>query len=158
MEIIWDDFDYDENEYAVTDWLRPCSGNIRSMYELEKAIDIILHHKNYGLFLRDKKRNRTLEFKNYDINNGDIPNIYIEIQETISNSVKIKRNIFGKQKKYVEVKFAGFNSDGIEKVFFDERHISNIVMDFYEGRDSFGKLQFVDSFWKKTSNNDNIFF
>ena len=42
-----------------------------------------------------------------------------------------------------------------QKEFYNEKDISNIVMDFYEGKDSFGGLQFVDSFWKKTSNNDN---
>ncbi|MCL2113129.1 MAG: hypothetical protein FWH31_04165 [Streptococcaceae bacterium] len=158
MIINWNDFDYDENEYAETKWLRPCSEIIKSIDEFEKAIDIMVHHENYGLFLKDKKRNRTLEFKNYGMNNGGIPNIYIEIQETIRNSIKTKRNIFGKQKKYVEIRFTGYNSDRIEKEFFDEKDISNIVIDFYEGKDSFGGLQFVDSFWKKTSNNDNIFF
>lgn len=157
MTIIWSNFEYDENKYAGTDWIRPTYGNIRNIAELEKAIEIMLRHENYGLFLKDNKRNRTMEFNNYDINNDGIPHIYIEIQETMSTSIKIKRNIFGKQKKYVEVRFAGYNSDGIKKEFYEERDISNIVIDFYEGKDSFGGCQFVNSFWKKTSSNDSIF-
>ncbi|MDG4967554.1 hypothetical protein OGZ37_13445, partial [Lactococcus lactis] len=104
--------------YIETDWLRPTSQKINNIEALEKAIDILVHQVNYALFLKDNKRNRTLEFKNYDINNGGIPDIYIEIQETITNSVKTKRNIFGKKKMYVQVKYAGYNSDGIEKEFF----------------------------------------
>lgn len=50
---------------------------------------------------------------------------------------------------YVEIKYTGYNSDGIEKEVFKEKDISNIVIDFYEGKNSFGGLEFVNSFWKK---------
>ena len=157
MTINWSDFEYNEDEYIETDWLRPTSQSINNREELEKAIDSIVHQVNYALFIIDNKRNRTLEFKNYDINNGGIPDIYIEIQETVTNSVKTKRNIFGKKKIYVEIKYTGYNSDGIETEVFNEKDISNIVIDFYEGKNSFGGLEFVNSFWKKISNNGNIF-
>ncbi|MDG4967486.1 hypothetical protein OGZ37_13055 [Lactococcus lactis] len=39
MTINWSDFEYNEDEYIETDWLRPTSQKINNIEALEKAID-----------------------------------------------------------------------------------------------------------------------